>query len=293
MSVQQSVNHVRSVYHGSCLTRDCCCPGKLRGEAWWRLGVVIASFRQQNRNPLDRASTSGFPLLPDRVSWPRVFVEAVVIVGSILLAFGMQAWWDARQEEVLIRQGLGSILEELDAIEAQLAEALPVDEMFLSRADTLQELLASVAVDQALTVRDTLLSSLFWDYVMDVPTGMVESFIASGRLDAVESPDLQRVLLEWVALLEDQRDDQARASEFGGRELQPYLRAEFDVQNPQWVEFDLMDPAASTQIRATAHLRNLVGWQRRWLLRMRNQDADLVEARAHLESLVREERTYH
>jgi hypothetical protein len=222
-----------------------------------------------------------------------VLVEGVVIVGSILLAFGIQAWWDARQEEVLIRQGLDGILEELDAIDAHLADAIPIDEMFLSRANTLQELLGSVAVDEALTVPDTLLSSLFWDYVMDVPTGMVESFIVSGRLDAVESADLQRVLLDWAALLEDQRDDQARASEFGARELQPYLRAEFDVRNPQWIEFDLMDPAPSTQIRATTALRNLVGWQRRWLLRMRDQDADLDEARARLESLVREERPYH
>ena len=32
------------------------------------------------------------------IPWLRVFVEGVVIVGSILLAFGIQAWWDERQE---------------------------------------------------------------------------------------------------------------------------------------------------------------------------------------------------
>ena len=31
-------------------------------------------------------------------SWLRVFVEGVVIVGSILLAFGIQAVWEAVQE---------------------------------------------------------------------------------------------------------------------------------------------------------------------------------------------------
>ncbi len=29
-----------------------------------------------------------------QIPWRRVFVEGVVIVGSILLAFGIQAWWD-------------------------------------------------------------------------------------------------------------------------------------------------------------------------------------------------------
>ncbi len=31
--------------------------------------------------------------------WLRVFVEGVVIVGSILLVFGLQAWWDEFQDE--------------------------------------------------------------------------------------------------------------------------------------------------------------------------------------------------
>ncbi len=33
-----------------------------------------------------------------QIPWLRVFVEGVVIVGSILLAFGLQAWWGERQE---------------------------------------------------------------------------------------------------------------------------------------------------------------------------------------------------
>lgn len=32
------------------------------------------------------------------IPWLRVFVEGVVIVGSILLAFGIDAWWEGRQE---------------------------------------------------------------------------------------------------------------------------------------------------------------------------------------------------
>ena len=33
-----------------------------------------------------------------QVPWLRVFVEGVVIVVSILLAFGIEAWWDGRQD---------------------------------------------------------------------------------------------------------------------------------------------------------------------------------------------------
>jgi len=36
--------------------------------------------------------------LKPQIPWLGVFVEGVVIVGSILLAFGIDAWWDGRQE---------------------------------------------------------------------------------------------------------------------------------------------------------------------------------------------------
>jgi len=36
--------------------------------------------------------------LKAQIPWLRVFVEGVVIVVSILLAFGLQAWWDRVQE---------------------------------------------------------------------------------------------------------------------------------------------------------------------------------------------------
>ena len=41
-----------------------------------------------------------------QIPWLRVFVEGVVIVGSIVLAFGLQAWWDGRQDAALEPQVL-------------------------------------------------------------------------------------------------------------------------------------------------------------------------------------------
>ena len=50
-----------------------------------------------------------------QVPWLRVFVEGVVIVGSILLAFGLQAWWDElgrRDQEQMLINGLSEDLRE-------------------------------------------------------------------------------------------------------------------------------------------------------------------------------------
>jgi hypothetical protein len=34
---------------------------------------------------------------PRSLPWLRVLIEGVVIVDSILLAFGIDAWWEGRQ----------------------------------------------------------------------------------------------------------------------------------------------------------------------------------------------------
>jgi hypothetical protein len=52
--------------------------------------------------------------LKPQIPWFRVFVEGVVIVGSILLAFGIEAWWDGRQERQEVAQSLELIARDLE-----------------------------------------------------------------------------------------------------------------------------------------------------------------------------------
>lgn len=47
------------------------------------------------------------------IPWPHIFAEGVAIVVSILLAFGIQAWWDGRQEREEERQLLETLVAEL------------------------------------------------------------------------------------------------------------------------------------------------------------------------------------
>lgn len=52
-----------------------------------------------------------------KIPWPRVLGEGLIIIVSILLAFWIQAWWDARQdrsEEIAVLQSLLGELQELE-----------------------------------------------------------------------------------------------------------------------------------------------------------------------------------
>lgn len=63
-------------------------------------------------------------LMAKEIPWLRVFVEGVVIVGSILLAFGIDAWWARRGESMLERSYLVGMQAEFEAAEAELESLL-------------------------------------------------------------------------------------------------------------------------------------------------------------------------
>ena len=60
--------------------------------------------------------------MSEQIPWRRVFVEGVVIVGSILLAFGIQAWWDGLQEREEEREVLIGLEAEFVDLQARPAD---------------------------------------------------------------------------------------------------------------------------------------------------------------------------
>ena len=50
-----------------------------------------------------------------QIPWLRVFVEGVMIVGSILLALALDAWWDGVQERAELDELLLSLHTEFSA----------------------------------------------------------------------------------------------------------------------------------------------------------------------------------
>ena len=48
-----------------------------------------------------------------KIPWPRVLAEGAVIVVSILLALGAEAWWSARQDRTAEATYVESLLHDL------------------------------------------------------------------------------------------------------------------------------------------------------------------------------------
>jgi hypothetical protein len=138
-------------------------------------------------------------------TWLRVAVEGVVIVGSILLAFGIDAAWDGREQSQR-REAL------LAAISSDMARArLEVDRVasfHRTGQNAAADLLnyrgeAPLEEDQARLV-DSLVAATWGSTASyDAPLGAVESLFGAGGLDLLTDPELAFELTAFPALVAD------------------------------------------------------------------------------------------
>jgi hypothetical protein len=86
--------------------------GFLRGSEAAGAELRAPDPDEHHRHPL-RSSAGVCVKAP--IPWLRVLIEGVVIVGSILVAFGIDAWWQDRAERQAERDALAGLLRHFAA----------------------------------------------------------------------------------------------------------------------------------------------------------------------------------
>ena len=127
------------------------------------------------------------------IQWKRLTVEAAAIVGSILLAFAIDAWWADRQdraEEQRIFLGLKSEFEQnLGLIEIELSYRDAVIDSILKIFDAA---VAPSSLDPE--VLDDLIGDVTWWQNIEYSRGATDGLLQSGRLSLIRNEDLRVVL---------------------------------------------------------------------------------------------------
>ena len=164
-----------------------------------------------------------------QIPWLRVFVEGVVIVGSILLAFGLQAWWEGRQEREESLRDLISVAQELAVNrESVLWQLDTMERKLLGSAEVLRILEADR--DAAITpLADTL---AFWAMstvpTLDPSSGALNTLIASGRLSLVDDGDVRGRLAGLGDLMADAIENQVYMNDQIATRMDPATYDQFD-----------------------------------------------------------------
>lgn len=139
----------------------------------------------------------------------RTLISGVGIVISILLAFAIDASWDARAvrlaEEAVIDGMRGEFEANLVHIDDLLAEHRWADSILIAFFDAPSPESESEAEPW---VRSISAGLLVGD-LLDPSTGTLEMLLNSGRLDLISDPALRTLLWEWKRQVEDLEDDVA------------------------------------------------------------------------------------
>lgn len=161
---------------------------------------------------------------PESRRWGRVVAEGLLIVFSILLAFGIDAWWRQRgdrQAEVEALQGLrDDFVESLGRLASARSEHVEV-------RDASIRLLAITGPNASETVPDLVMDSLVMALIAGPKvfpvTATYDALIASGRIELLESAALRRELARWATAVVDLREEERDAFRQMDQRLLPYL----------------------------------------------------------------------
>lgn len=166
----------------------------------------------------------------DRRFLPRLLLEGVVVVASILIAFGLDAWWADVQ---LTRE----VAEELDGIDRELEENIVLVQFqsdMMRRKVAASRAITDIAAEGAgslVSVPDTLL----WLAIDPTPTlnaslGGIDAITASGRLQAIRLPELRVRLAGLRGIIEDAVEEQLVARDLQESQIRPRISASADLR---------------------------------------------------------------
>ncbi len=205
----------------------------------------------------------------EKIPWKRLSVEAAAIVGSILLAFAIDAWWAERLERITEREELSRLYNEFSSNRERLDTWVSVDGfMHRIRASSLHvsEILqaAMKGGSQTVLVLDVQIADLVRSATFEAETPVYESLVRSGRIEIIENREIVTAIAIWERSLRNAAEIEQARRQFVNNQLLPVLAARSNIQHvlinrfaPTQVE--PLDPNRMTEIRIDPLLVNLVG----------------------------------
>jgi len=236
----------------------------------------------------------GIALAHSTPPFPRLVLEGVVIVLSILAALALDAGWDEWQED----REAARALESLDAEFVQARESIEfyrsIEERILHAVSSVVDSLdaAQRRGSTSVVLPDTALGLAYIPPTTSVRLGTLEGLIASGRLDIIEDPELRTALALWGSTLDELVEEEVTLRQLAYGEMDRELREEMNT-NGLWeagniVTLDLPEDVlratrsvpASTEILGVFHLRRSV------LTHAMDEFEELIDEVDHIMTLI-------
>lgn len=156
------------------------------------------------------------------------FRELVIVVAGILIAFGLDAWWQRRRETEEVRADLSAVLDELREDEEALGRYIA----WHRRTEVASAAFLGLVEESStrpIEVPDSIVWGTGFTPSFDPRTGAIEAFVNSGRMDRIGDPALRAGLAGFQAHLTDARDEESRAKAYADLQWSQVLFRSGDV----------------------------------------------------------------
>jgi len=185
---------------------------------------------------------------PIAVPWARIVVEGVAVVLSILLAFGIDAAWDARQLHAKEVEYLTALRVEMGLAADELAEDHSRRDQWVAWSDSIQSQIERRTVpDSAVNVWVQQVGMYMTRFFP--PSSVLNDLVSSGSLAVITSQDVRFALLTYDRGRErlNYLEDWAREVDEDG--IRPYL-----TQNFRWTSDEPMPLVGGVRLPADSRV---------------------------------------
>ena len=172
---------------------------------------------------------------------PRWLIESAVIVVSILLAFGIDAWWDERQDRREEAEILAGLEREFTDYHARLVAAIDRHTIMMTAMSELLRAMESGAWQSAELTLDEAISRSLFPPTTELGGGVRDALVQAGRLELISDRALREKLARWTGIYLEVLDDEIYSRDMVFNDHLPYLTGQgydlsglFDFGVTQW-----------------------------------------------------------
>ena len=191
----------------------------------------------------------------------RAGAEIVIVVVGILIAFGLDSWWDSNKQQIWERSQLELLRDEA---QSNMEHTKSVIEAHKGTAADIEVILAFAThqpAGEVVSLKNRAVTSLIKWRTSELSMGALDALFASGELGEISNPELRTSLTAWKAAALDAQEKENLARDFVERTLTPalsgeaYLAAAYAARPPYGNSEEL--ESRNVEIRSSTRLRSL------------------------------------
>ena len=150
----------------------------------------------------------------EKIPWKRIAIEAIAIVGSILLAFAIDAWWDGQKDRETEQELLVSLIQEFEGAATEFDIRWTEAEQRRNAATQLAALNDKTIVQADPDTLHRLWIQAYSPSISDPPEGALTSAIATGRISLIRNKLLKSLLTGWSGRLRNLHNTERNLTDY-------------------------------------------------------------------------------